>query len=277
MSMQKRILILHAPVIHAGYLDFFNRNKDRIESIYLIPEVLIEKLSAIKSDIAAIPSSEMKNLLNAMGYENVEVFSEGMEADLSSKSLLLINDRVSRHLQQTYFPSSDIEWDSTFLRWDIDSIQTEDVVSLPESHDPFDQEMMRRAYAEGEKSSDWWRHVGAVLVKDGELVEVGHNQGMPSDHTPYLRGAVRDFIQPGVQPELVDTIHAEQDLISQAARRGTALEGASLYITHFPCPVCAKLIVGSGIRQCFFAEGWSTLASAPLLKAAQIEVAKVVL
>jgi len=275
--MHQRVLLLHSPVIHTGYLDFLARNKDRIESIYLIPNELAEKLSLIKPDIAAIPINQMRDLLGSLGYSQIETFSENMVSELSKKPLLFVNDRISRELQKTYFPYSDAEWDSVFLRWDIDSIHIEDTFSLPESSDLFDREMMQRAYAEAEKSSDWWRRVGAILVKQGEILGVAHNQGMPSDHTPYQRGAVRDFLLPGEHPELVDTIHAEQTLVSQAARKGISIEGASLYVTHFPCPVCAKLMIGSGIGQCFFAEGWSTLASAPLLEAAQIKVAKVVL
>lgn len=273
----RRALLLHAPVIHAGYLDFLVRNKDRINGVYLIQDPLIEKLSSIKPDIAAIPANEMRSLLDSLGYGETTIFSEDMVSDLSNKPLLLVNDRVSRSLQEAYFPESDIEWDSVFLRWDADSLRVEDAASFSESHDPFDQGMMSRAYAEAEKSSDWWRRVGAVLVKGSKILDIAHNQGMPSDHTPYQRGAVRDLLAPGVQPEMVDTIHAEQALISHAARRGTSLDGASLYVTHFPCPLCAKLIIGSGIRACFFAEGWSTLASAPLLEAALVSITKVVL
>ncbi len=274
--IQRRTLLLHVPVIHAGYLGFFVRNKDRIENIYLIPDSLIEKLSLIKPDIAAIPTNEMQNLLSSLGHTKVAVFSENIVEELSKKPLLLINDRISRELQKVYFLKSDIEWDSVFLRWDIDSIHTEESTVLPETHELFDQDMIHRAYVESEKSSDWWRHVGALLVRDKHILYTSYNHGMPSDHTSYQRGAVRDFLKPGEQPELVDTIHAEQDIISRAAKEGVALEGTTLYVTHFPCPVCAKLIITAGIKKCFFSEGWSTLASAPLFESAGIEIVKVV-
>lgn len=275
--MYSRVLILHIPVIHKGYLDFFERNKKKIDRIYLIPDVLVEQLSSIKPDIASIPAEKIQDLCRTLGYPHTMIFAEDMVEELSGKPLLLINDRISRALQKHYFPKSDIEWDSVFLRWDIDSIHTEETISFRESRDSFDQEIMHQAYNEAEKSSDWWRRVGAVLVKQCGVVGTAHNQGMPSDHTPYQRGAVRDFLSPGVQPELVDTMHAEQVLISHAARRGISLEGADLYVTHFPCPLCAKLMIGSGISQCFFAEGWSTLDSASLFEAAQTRISKVIL
>ena len=275
--MHARVLILHIPVIHKGYLDFFERNKKKIASIYLIPDALVEQLSSIKPDIASIPAEKIQDLCRTLGYPQTSVFAEDMVRELSGKPLLLINDRISRALQKRYFPKSDVEWDSVFLRWDIDSIHAEEPASFRESRDSSDQEMMRQAYREAEKSSDWWRRVGAVAVRRGKVINVAHNEGMPSDYTQYQRGAVRDFLAPGVQPELVDTLHAEQKLIAQAARQGMSLDDASLYVTHFPCPVCAKLMIGSGISRCFFTEGWSTLASASLLKAAGIGITKVIL
>ena len=45
------------------------------------------------------------------------------------------------------------------------------------------------------------------------------------------------------------TVHAEQNAISDAARRGVSLNGCTAYITHFPCVNCAKLLVASGIAE----------------------------
>jgi len=276
LSGSKRHLILYVPVIHAGYLNFFNESKDQVDSVLLISDGLINELSIIKPDIAAIPNEKIIELLNILGYEDVKILSEKRIKDLAEKPLLLIQDELSRALVARYFPKADIEWSNVFLRWDTKSVHTQDVSAVPESKDLFDRDMMVRAYEETKKSSDWWRQVGAVLVKQKEVLDAAHNQGMPNDHAPYQRGAVRDFLSPGVQPELVDTIHAEQALIARAARRGIVLEGASVYVTHFPCPVCAKLIITSGIKNCFFSEGWSTLASAPLLEAAGVVVRRVV-
>jgi dCMP deaminase len=273
--MQKRVLILHIPVIHQGYLSFFARNKEKVKRIYLIPDSLIAKLSSIKPDIAAISAPKMHILLSTLGYSHVSVFDEKMVAQLSKEPLLMINDSLSRRLQERFFPNADVQLDSVFLRWDTDLIHTEDPVSVTESDDPFDHRMIEEAYIEAQKSSDWWRHVGAVLVKEKSIIGRAFNEGMPTDHTPYQRGAVRDFLAHGTNPELVDTIHAEQKLIAQAARNGLSLNGVALYVTHFPCPVCAKLIVHSGIQNCFFTEGWSTLASAPLLESAGVGLKRV--
>lgn len=273
--MQKRILILHIPVVHVGYLDFLNRNRESINICYLVPDSIVTKYSSVKPDLATIPALQMKKILQTIGYDHVSIFNEKIAAQLSDKPLLLVNDSLSRQLQKRFFQNADVQWDSVFLRWDEDRIHTEDPIFIAKSDDPFDCRMMEEAYTESQKSSDWWRRVGAVLVKDSTVIGRAFNEGMPSDHTPYQHGAIRDFLAPGEQPELVDTIHAEQKLIAGAARDGSSLKGATLYITHFPCPVCAKLIVHSGIQTCFFSEGWSTLASAPLLEAAGVHIKKV--
>ena len=47
----------------------------------------------------------------------------------------------------------------------------------------------------------------------------------------------------------IATVHAEQNAVADAARRGVSLSGATAYITHFPCVNCAKILVSSGIRE----------------------------
>ncbi len=44
------------------------------------------------------------------------------------------------------------------------------------------------------------------------------------------------------------TVHAEQNAIADAARRGASLDGATAYITHFPCVNCAKILAAAGVR-----------------------------
>ncbi len=80
--------------------------------------------------------------------------------------------------------------------------------------------------------------VGAVIVKDNRVISSGYN-GFPAgcEH--------RSIVFDGHEQ---NTIHAEQNAISDAARRGTAVEGATLYITHFPCINCCKYIISSGIK-----------------------------
>lgn len=269
-----RNLILYVPVIHRGYLDFFQKSKDEIGTIYLISDTFAELVN-LKPDIASLPAEEIAVLLNSFGFNDVSVLKESDISKLSGEPLMLINDQLSRALAQRYFVNSDLEWGNVFLRWDRDSVFAEEDPNIRISKEFFDSQAIQEAQKEALKSSDWWRQVGAVLVKDGEIVDRAFNEMMFSDHSPYQRGAIRDTLNPGERPELSDTIHAEQKIIANAAKKGVSLEGASLYVTHFPCPVCAKLIAHSGIKKCYFLQGSSSLKGKELLENAGVNLARV--
>ena len=63
-------------------------------------------------------------------------------------------------------------------------------------------------------------------------------------------------IPSGTRHELCYAIHAEQNAIIQAAKLGVSIEGATLYCTHQPCVICAKMIVNSGISRVVYGEGY---------------------
>jgi dCMP deaminase len=96
------------------------------------------------------------------------------------------------------------------------------------------------------------RKVGALIVKNNQIVCTGYN-GPPvgHPHPDELGGCVRDQlgIPPGERLELCYCLHAEQNALLQAARHGTSVEGADMYVTIFPCPICARMIANSGIKR----------------------------
>jgi len=269
----KRDLILYIPVLHKGYLDVLKKQKDHIAEVYLIENAFLQELTGLKPDIAAFDIPTTQLFLKALGIQNVSLFSKEGISSITSRKILLIQDEVSRNLYERYLRNADVEWLSVFLRWDRDSILTEmPVDDILISDDPLHREMIKRAYTEAQKSSDWWRQVGAVLVRDGKSIATAYNQGVPSDHTAYQVGAIRDLLKPGEKPELVNYIHAEQKIIAEAAKSGIPLDGSSLYLTHFPCPVCAKLIAYAGIQKLYFSEGSSALDGRTSLESANVEL-----
>ena len=92
------------------------------------------------------------------------------------------------------------------------------------------------------------------------------------DNSTYQGCNIRDYVKAGEKQELSPTIHAEQIIIVEAAKRGISLENKKLYITHFPCPVCSKLIMFSGIKKCCFVEGASNLDGEKMLKLAGVDL-----
>ena len=92
------------------------------------------------------------------------------------------------------------------------------------------------------------KHVGAVIVKDKNILATGYNgsiSGMP--HCDEMGHMMEN-------DHCVATIHAEANAILQAAKHGTSINGADIYITASPCWSCFKLIANAGIRRVFFGE-----------------------
>ena len=118
------------------------------------------------------------------------------------------------------------------------------------------------------------RKVGAVLVKDNHIIAAGYN-GAPAglEHcTECLREA--ENVPSGQRHELCRAVHAEQNVIIQAALHGANTAGAELYVTDFPCSVCAKMIINAGIKRVVFKCSYPDKLSFEMLEAAKVEIKK---
>lgn len=104
------------------------------------------------------------------------------------------------------------------------------------------------------RSSCLRRQVGAVLVKNRQILATGYN-GVPRGiaHCDE-RGCLRDQlgIPSGERHELCRGLHAEQNAIIQAAYHGIAVSGAEVYVTLQPCVTCAKTLINAGIVAVYF-------------------------
>lgn len=120
------------------------------------------------------------------------------------------------------------------------------------------------------------RQVGAILVKDKRILATGYN-GAPQHIRHCLDiGCIRESkkVPSGERHELCRGIHAEQNLIIQAAYHGVSIAGAQLYCTNFPCAICAKMIINAGITKIIYIDGYPDELSLELLNEAHIEAIK---
>lgn len=118
------------------------------------------------------------------------------------------------------------------------------------------------------------RRVGALLVLDKRILATGYN-GAPAGLAHCAdTGCLREKlgVPAGERHELCRGLHAEQNAIIQAAVHGVAIEGASLYCTHFPCVVCAKMLINAKIRQIYVAESYPDELSRELLNEAGVSL-----
>ena len=271
--MNKKIpLLINIPVVHKGFLDFLNKNKKNISEIFVMDAKLVEKMSDLKTDIASIDFKNCKKILNSLGFKKINLVNKKNIKKFDRKSLMMVNDQVSRALKDAYLKNSQILWKDIFLRWDKNSVLAAHSLNEKISSETEDEITMKEAYKEAKKSTDWWRRVGAVLVKNHKIILRGHNRGIPNDYTSYQVGNVRDYIKAGEKQEFSPTIHAEQSIIAEAAKKGISLENTKLYITHFPCPMCTQLIMFSGIKKCCFVEGASNLLGEKMLKLVGVDL-----
>ncbi len=110
-------------------------------------------------------------------------------------------------------------------------------------------------------------HVGCVMVSGGSqknrIVAAGYNGFLPG--TPHV-SRLRDGHEQA-------TVHAEQNAISDAARRGSSVEGCVAYVTHYPCINCAKILAAAGIAEIRYHRDYNNdLMVAPLLADAGIKI-----
>ncbi|MFX0106809.1 MAG: cytidine/deoxycytidylate deaminase family protein [Candidatus Hodarchaeota archaeon] len=101
--------------------------------------------------------------------------------------------------------------------------------------------------------------VGAVIVKDSQILSTGYN-GAPKGLPHCIEvGCMRNElgVKPGERHELCRGLHAEQNAIIQAAYHGVSVKGARIYCTTKPCSICTKMLINAGIHEIFYVEDYS--------------------
>lgn len=118
------------------------------------------------------------------------------------------------------------------------------------------------------------RQVGAVIIKDRQIIATGYN-GAPTgtihcSDIGYCERRKRQ-IPSGQGLELCRAGHAEANAINQCAKHGTSCNGATIYVTTQPCVFCCIHIIQSGIKKVVFKGEYPTGLGLQLLKEAEIE------
>jgi dCMP deaminase len=279
----KRKIFLYVPVIHGGYVEFLHSHTSKKDPgfLFILSGEIIEKFP---KEIRRVDPFVAASMLRVLPFKEIIVVDDFETIDEIAKkeasNFIFANEAVSKsvmkRVSENCISGSTIFMDGIFLQWDSSSVKTEANVYFDrETDDPLHQGFMNKAKSLASKSSDWWRRVGAVLVKDGELIFGACNSHLPSEHTPYINGDPRDFIEAGTFPNIYSSIHAEQDVLMQALRGGVSAKGAHMYVTSFPCVVCAHLIARSGIKKLFFESGYSSLEGQEVLSMSGVEIVKV--
>jgi dCMP deaminase len=284
MSKQK-IGVAYIPVLHRGYVDFVRSlENDGVSKLHIIGDDILtshEELDYInrKDRLRALTNDEMLRVLPSLTSIPIAPLTLGtiLQIEREGTSVLMPREDINEFIADTYFGGYPIEYRNVFLRRHKDNLDNEKeaqgvaVTSLPQ----FEQSVVGAILVEAEKSADWWRQVGAALVKDGELIALAHNEHMPEKELPNILGDSRALFKKGINVGYVTSAHAEVGAIGEAARKGISTEGAELFVTDFPCPYCTRLIAKSGIKKIYFMEGYGVLGGEAFFKDMGIETVKI--
>jgi len=140
----------------------------------------------------------------------------------------------------------------------------------------WDEYFMEITHLVARRSTCLRRQVGAILVKDKNILATGYN-GAPSGVAHCLDvGCLREKlgVPSGERHELCRGLHAEQNAIIQAAKHGTNIDDSTLYCTTMPCIICSKMIINAGIRRIVFEEGYSDTLAAEMIEESGVIVEK---
>ena len=141
----------------------------------------------------------------------------------------------------------------------------------------WDEYFMRIASLVAERSTCLRNHVGAIIVKDKHILATGYNgapRGVPHcSETGCLRKELK--VPSGERHELCRGIHAEQNAIIQAAAFGVSIAGSTIYSTHHPCVVCAKMIINARIQRIVVEGDYPDTLAQEILQEAKVRVDRI--
>ncbi|MFA5736615.1 MAG: deaminase [Candidatus Paceibacterota bacterium] len=270
-----RAVLAYVPVVSRAHLDFFWEQKSYLP-VFVLGSDFLKEFPILERDHHAITPEQAVAMLRPMGVKAMVLDRSILRNLIEDNShFVLPVDEIMSEFAAKYLANSLTESINVWLRWNRTMATAQQEVSANRviTSDQFDQEVMKLAEKKASKSSDWWRQVGAVLVKDGQPILTAYNHHLPNDFAPYINGDPRsNFSWGGDHIELCSALHAEIGVISGAAARGIATKGSSIYVTTFPCPPCARAIGAAGIKKVFYRDGYSMMDAEEILGGYETEI-----
>lgn len=291
LSNNKNILIIgEFPVIHKGYADFFNKilKKEKQAHFYLgfLDNKIIKKMTKLEPDIRKISALDCKKIIKSF-FPIKKFFTlsginfEKLIKGINPEKIIILKGDKSESFAGNYLNSGKykkiVQYYDIRLRWKSGNVTEfkKENSRLSKKELKIHQKFMNEAIKQAKDSKCWWRQVGAVLVKNRKIILKSFNKMMPTDDECYKIGCIRDEIEPGKLPEICSVAHSESIIISVAASEGISLKNATMYVTHFPCPACSKLVALSGIKKMVYSRGSSVFDGERVMKSRGVDIIKI--
>jgi len=141
----------------------------------------------------------------------------------------------------------------------------------------WDEYFMEIAHIVKKRSTCLRRQIGAVSVRDHRILTTGYNGAPPgTPHCSELGGCLREELQvpSGERHELCRALHSEQNVIIQAAATSTCIADSTFYSTTQPCTLCAKMIIGAGVKRLVYEGDYPDELALTLLEESGIELVR---
>lgn len=275
-KIKEEIIVAYIPVLHEGYRRLFENHPDA-DKLYILGEDITKSFVPLAKDIRALPTSLIRDsILSWRRFREVEIISQKdwKQIAVSNATVVMPDEDIMHELTEKHLPNKKIIFDTIFLRWDKHKSTEGKPVEADQTVSSYakDRKIITLLRKEANKSPDFWRQIGAAVVKDGKIILIRYNHAVPSAMLPYTEGDPRSDFHKGVNVELSTVLHAEAGLIAEAAQKGICLEGAEMYATTFPCPPCAKMIAYSGIKKLYYADGYGVLDGERVLKSRGVKI-----
>jgi dCMP deaminase len=281
--MQQKIIV-YLPVIHQGYLKLFEKypnadiliiNQDLIKLIDSEFDYLRKEIRSITPQQAEITLEALlpKREISLIGANDISIFNS------QEQEIILPKEDIFIWLAEKHLSNAKVSFDTTFLRWNRNnSTKKQDLVTKNTvSESDFSKEILTKSENKTELSSDWWRQVSAVVFdENSKIVASSNNHHIPTPYTPYIDSDPRNAAHKGESIEISTAIHAESKVIAECAKKGLSLQDTNMFVSTFPCPVCAKLIANSGIKTLYFQDGYAMVDGKKVLTDTGIKIIKII-
>jgi dCMP deaminase len=273
------VVIAYVPVLHEGYKRFIDAHA-RQRPLYLAGPELYSDYRPLAKDIRCLDAELVASAIASWGVcSEVSVLDAEAAKQLAGEEPLITlpAEDVSYRLVDRFFDRCPVRYASVFLRWDrsktVQMLPADSVRKIGDAGAFAD--IAAAAEEQASRSIDWWRQVGAAVRFDDGTIIAATNEHTPHRLSAYTVGDPRSNFFKGINLELSTATHAEAQLIARAAREGISTNGAVMYVTDFPCPPCAKLIAGAGVKRLYFRSGYSVLDGQDVLETAGVELVQV--
>ncbi len=197
----------YVPVLHRGYKHFFETHRDADELLLFGTEILSTFPELQKNLPALLPEDVQVAISSWQGLPPVRLVNFlGLEELPRNSEIILPDEDISRTVSKSYLTQCSVGFDSIFLRRDKQNTLaiTEVVPGFQISCLELHRQFMHQANTEAEKSSDFFRQVGALIARDGVILVIGHNRHVPSPQTPYAYGDPRANFKKNTQYRVVN-------------------------------------------------------------------------